>query len=1253
MRYWLAVILGCVLALPAVAAVEIVDLPSTPDESYDLTWTVVVQSVPKGPLCLGVEQDASGRGYVLTLDKGSATWQQVGIKSPLPPVAAPLPLETGKRYLLSLKRRQDTIALLRDHRLVLTAPAPSTGTGTSDFRTVPAGLAVGEARYRVVGRPFFGDDFMRPESRLKVATGKPGWIDDDTWKVAFFRKDHPSDIHPTNPMTGLELSNPWSLSLFNNYLKTVTNGFWWWYIGAGPSWVVANPTMVYPTWDRYYVEAATRPDNDSEVGIIAAYQDNKNYLLFRWKQREYLLTGAARAQLVAVIDGQQKVLATSLRGFEPGQWYTLRINLGWRRVQALVDRQVLMEADNPGSVEGRVGMYAYGSPAPRRPKVDAVTASMFATTDEATGMTLNDAADALRTDSCIYFDDFRVGSWQALEDMTTSSYPVDRTGRWKINDRTYEAWDAGRLVTGFHGGSRYVFSTRVRIKSTGSAGVLFHLDNKRAGYAWVLTASGQRVQPVNGDTWLPPVDRSDVRLPAGEWADARVEADGPYVALYLNNRRVMEVYNPARTGGRCGLLALAAGAQFREVSVAPMEKHFEKVLFNQTFTTDKWLTTWSSPEADWYPTFTPRAYITPMGLPHVTIGASAPLPTDQAGLYWHKGGHYHDLRVTFPVTATSLTGQTLHLSANYVPDAGYRIVLAADKGNGVATLMRAAKEVGRYPIPIGKSTQLVFERRGNFLVLRAQELDTDTVGDPDILSDVPVFIYHDPQPLKAEKIGFTVTTPDLPAAKVTVVSDRIQETFEKAPSRWVTESGVWAVMARYSCQPQWNYFGGFGATTPTVWSKYRLDGDQTVEGYLGIKMQYDNAPEEYARRYRDVNMTICSDGSYLNSGYSVIRAGRAKGAPVTMLLRKGVVVARSTEPAHLLPPQGTGHRQWFTIRMEKRGAEIKVYLDNRLWTSYTDPDPIPGGYAGFWTLNNGIMLGRANLSAERMTIGSPRAAAPLAVQEKLDPQPLPQVTVNGTAPAISTFEAGAGDWKERPGLSGRIVQERTTDANGRANTVLKVVNMYPAGDFSVSCPMANGNLAAAPMLDFDYCFDSGVKVNLYLRRGTNWYEFLLTAPEAQEANVFTVGRLPATADGQWHHLRANLARLLEDAITKQNGQKPADLVVQELVLADWSEPAEERQYGFGSNRGGMAIRVDNVAFTPVLSSPTALAWSGQGITRWRTALDNQPMGVPTAETTATTLSVTPQSGAQFMHLQGGSADGKWGPVIHVPLTFAP
>ena len=232
-----------------------------------------------------------------------------------------------------------------------------------------------------------------------------------------------------------------------------------------------------------------------------------------------------------------------------------------------------------------------------------------------------------------------------------------------------------------------------------------------------------------------------------------------------------------------------------------------------------------------------------------------------------------------------------------------------------------------------------------------------------------VFVYRDPSPLKADMIGFTVTVPTLPAAKLVVDSGRYEDTFEQAPTGWISESGVWAVMQRYSCQPQWNWFGGYGAYTPTLWNKYRLDGDQVVEAFMGIKMQFDNQPEEYARRYRDTNMTICADGQHLNSGYSVVRAGQVNGKVVTMLLRKGVVVQSITSATtiqpnaqyFLLPPQGTGHRRWFATRMEKRGDTVQVYIDNRLAMTYKDPDPIPGGYTAVWTLNNGVMLGRANI----------------------------------------------------------------------------------------------------------------------------------------------------------------------------------------------------------------------------------------------------------------------------------------------------
>ena len=1262
MLRWMTLVLVCALALPALAEVEIVGLPDEPSERYDLSWTMTVTGAPGSAFVLGVEVGKTpSQGFHLRWEKGTLSWQPAGGKPAFAPVTAPLTPAPGTPVRFTVKRRPGTVAVLQDHRLLFVAPAPSSGNGTSAFLRVPAECTVEDARCREMGKPIFGDDFMRPEVlenpavRTYLPTADNPWTEDDIWRVAFYRKDHPMS-DPRDPATGKKMLIPWALSLFSTPKQT-SNGFWYRYIGVGPSWVVANPTVVYPAWDRYFVETAVKPEYDSEVGLIAAYQDNKNYLQFRWKQRAFATGGTTPlAELTAVVDGERTVLAASPRGFEPGQWYTLRINLGWQTAQVLIDGDLLMSAANPGPVEGRIGLYADGAEQPRRPTLDDVTAAMYLSRDEATGQVVNDAADAQRSYSIIFFDDVRVGEWLTYRSTAlTSPYVIDSTGRWKCFGDVSVNADPGSVVTGTAASTGYTAATRVRLPNRrASAALLFNMREDGAGYAWTVTAHEQKLYAVEANGRKREVDKAGVGLEPGEWADLRAEIDGPYARLFFNNLCVLEAYDEQRVGGRCGLQSTAREVAFQPLTVTEQEPPRKKKDIQKIFTTDKWLSAWSSPEADWYPVVLPEKLVTPAGVSFDIVGYAAPLPTDKPGLYWHKGGHFHDLRVTLPASAETIKGQTLHLSTNYDGAGGYLVQFAADdKGQYLARLARAAEPVGDYPFALGQKSRFVFQRRGSYLRLSVQDLDPeDTADEPEVIAERTVFLYRDTSPLRAEMVGFTVTDPALPAAKLAVDSDRLEDPFEYAPTAWLTESGVWAVMARYSCQPAWNWFGGFGAYTPAAWSKYRLDGDQVVEAYTGIKMQFDNQPEEYARRYRDIGMTICADGSHLNSGYTVIRAGKQGGAVTTMLLRKGVIVQTTREPKFLLPPQGQGHRRWFATRMEKRGDTIKVYIDNLPAMTYKDPDPLPGGYAGIWTFNNGIMIGRANLSAETMRIGTPRAAAPLAVQEHLEPLPAPQVTVNSVPVKIATFESGLDDAKERPGLTARLVRERVEVPSQGPNTYLKAINMYPAGDFSTTLIVTPRDLRATPHLSLDYCFDPGVKVNLYLRRQNVWYEFLLTGAEATEA-VRTVGRLKATADGQWHHLDADLGAMLAQCITEQTKTDAAtvDLTVQEMIVADWSAGADARYYGFGNNFGGLAIRFDNIAFVPAVTSPVTVGWQlpGAAAPAWRTALDAAPAGAASAETTKTSANLTLKAGRFFYHLQARDTGGRWTPALHVPL----
>ena len=502
---WLWVLLcGLVFAPVWAAPVDITDLSATPDARYDLSWELLPGNGTPA-FTLDVEHDGGKPGYTLRLEQGTVTWKQVGAAAPLPPVSAALPTSANSRVLVTLKRRPEQVALLVDHRLVLCAPAPELGGGGAAFSHI-ANAQVANARYRNVDRLAFGDDFMRPLDAIN-ANNAAGWNEDATWKVAYFMRDWPGDAKDPK-MAGLH--SPWLLTIFNQ-LKTSTNGFWLMYHGVGPSWVITDPKKVYPNWDSYYVQASIRPEYDSTVGLIAAYQDNKNYLIFRWKGRDYTPDGTAKphAELVAMINGTPHVLGTATRGFDPTQWYTVRINLDWQHVQALVDGEVLIEAKNPGTVEGRIGLFADTVKTPRRPPVDEVTANMYAATDDKGNVT-NDAADALRTTSIVYFDDVVVGDLTAVPDLLRGGqYATSATGLWKPDGDVLNCTAPGHLVAGpasweFDASAdktglshnRYTATTDVRVPENGTAGLMIGLNGAGDGYAWVLTPDGQRLAPV-------------------------------------------------------------------------------------------------------------------------------------------------------------------------------------------------------------------------------------------------------------------------------------------------------------------------------------------------------------------------------------------------------------------------------------------------------------------------------------------------------------------------------------------------------------------------------------------------------------------------------------------------------------------------------------------------------------------------------------------------------------------------------------
>ncbi|MBI2297923.1 MAG: PQQ-binding-like beta-propeller repeat protein [Armatimonadetes bacterium] len=442
-------------------------------------------------------------------------------------------------------------------------------------------------------------------------------------------------------------------------------------------------------------------------------------------------------------------------------------------------------------------------------------------------------------------------------------------------------------------------------------------------------------------------------LSAGQWYELHIKAEGPWLSADVDGARILSTQDTTFTGGKVALRAEHASARFDDVvaraAVLMPESgaRIEGKAPNRAGLID--VDSWASPAMGWEP------------------------DPDLDGLFWRRDTVYGDADLDFE-WAKLPDGATLSLVVDgdgRELDSGYVVQLQRAGKLDRLELRHSGSVLKTADVTLGEPVKLAIRRRtappaAGAPMVRIEGL----IGGAAALSAVV------PALGKGGRLGFRTIGFQPRISALTVWSSNLRDyTFDTAPCDWWVASGTWDLTNRWSCVPEWSWFGGFSSGQAVVWNKQQFAGDLEVDYYVGSKMLDGKTPGYQGpsqERTGDFNVTLCGDGHSTDSGYSfrigpagapgeIRKGGRVSGA-TAQLRRNGKVVAQNDRFRFF----SEAHNRWADIRVEKHGGIVTLRVDGQPVIEYRDPEPLDQGFVAIWTQNNGILLPRITIASESL-----------------------------------------------------------------------------------------------------------------------------------------------------------------------------------------------------------------------------------------------------------------------------------------------
>jgi hypothetical protein len=413
----------------------------------------------------------------------------------------------------------------------------------------------------------------------------------------------------------------------------------------------------------------------------------------------------------------------------------------------------------------------------------------------------------------------------------------------------------------------------------------------------------------------------------GQWYRLAVTTSPDGVRVRVDDHPRLEVRNAAPRRGGIGLYAEGAGATFDDITAYGRTLQADLIaegrvaqIAARIASDQKGMAVWAAPADDWHPV---------------------------DGLRVHHFDFYGDHWISLTAVVGEARDGALTLLLNgdgAHADRGFRAVLTRTG----AQLFRDTQLLATVAHPLAPDRYAVRLRR------TGTTLSLSVDGETLLTADAP--------PLTGRRPAFAATGCFTAVDACALGRQLLDYSFADAPTDWLAE-GTWMPTTRWSCSNQWSFLGGWSRGDAALWHKTRLAGDQFIQTWMGVKMEYPREHMTYHERYRDLAVTLCGDGRDPRSGYAgIINVGDADGHPTvrSVLLRRGVEVAASTER---LTTAKDGHTHWYALELRKHGAVVEFRADDHVLATFTDPEPLAEGIPAVWTHDNGITVARVRLGS--------------------------------------------------------------------------------------------------------------------------------------------------------------------------------------------------------------------------------------------------------------------------------------------------